>query len=61
MGLRQQKTEVAKKTEHRIHDYHSTPQQIQAPPIMVHSTPPSVTEHTTRNFDKVSARERVNE
>jgi len=61
MGLRQPKPEVAKKTEHRLHDFRPAPPQIQAPPIMVHSTPPSVTEHTTRNFDKVPARERVNE
>ena len=61
MGLKQEKPEFGKKHEHRIHDYRPTPQQIQAPPIMVHGTPPSVTEHTTRNFDKVPARERVNE
>ena len=61
MGLKQEKPEFVKGHEHRIHDFRPAPPQIQAPPIIVHNTPPSVTEHTTRNFDKVPARERVNE
>ena len=61
MGLKQEKPETTKRRDHRISDYRQAPQQIQAPPIVVHNTPPSVTEHTTRNFEQVPRRERVNE
>ena len=62
MGLKQEKPEISKKLGHRISDYRQPPQQIPAPPVMVHTNPPpSVTEHTTRNFEQVPVRERVNE
>ncbi|GEM_PF-749852 len=61
MGLKQEKPELKNKHGHRMSDYRQAPPQIQAPPIILHNPPPSITEHTTRNFDKAQVRERAAE